>query len=96
MGTSSRRTVHPALEWLQVQLGSWTWPGFQVMRLVREVAERFSLGVILGLRLLLPNLLLPLSFIICLMANSLSDMVLLASKERRRHSGWAYQASVLT
>ena len=65
------------------------------MSLVREVADRFSLGVILGLRLLSPNSLLPLSFMIWLMANSLSDMALLASKERRRHSGWAYQAPVL-
>ena len=82
------------MERLQVKLGSWTWPGFQVMSLVRELVERFSLGVILDLRLLSTILLnniaiFPLSFMIFLMA-------LLASKKRRRHSGGAYQDPVLT
>ena len=64
------------------------------MSLVRELAERFSLGVIIDLRLLstiLQNNIatFPRSFMIFLMA-------LLASKKRRRHSVWAYQDPVLT
>ena len=78
-----------SLERTQVKLGSCTVPGFQLISLVREVADRFSFGVTLGLRLLSPYSLIPLSFMIWLMAKLRSEAVELASRERR-HLGCAY------
>ena len=59
MAEEFRRTLRSLqealdLERVQVKLGSCTSPGFQVIRLVREVSDRFFLGVILGLKLLSP------------------------------------------
>ena len=50
----SRKLWISVVERVQVKLGSCTSPGFQLIRLVREVADRFILGVILGLKLLSP------------------------------------------
>ena len=62
----------------------------------RDVADRFNFGVILGRRELSLNSLPPLSFSTWLMANFLSEMMELASKESIRHSGCEYHAPVLT
>ena len=79
----------------QVKTGSSTCPGFQVISLVSFVADKFSLGVILGLTLVSPYSSLPLNFIICSTANQLSCRLELARRDRRRHSECEYQAPVL-
>ena len=62
----------------------------------RDVADRFNFGVILGRRELSLNSLPPLSFSTWLMANFLSEMMGLASKESISHSRCEYHAPVLT
>ena len=59
------KPVISSLDKEQVKTGSSTCPGFQVMSLVKLVADKFSLGVTLGLTLVFPNSLLPRSFKIC-------------------------------
>ena len=76
--------------------GSCTFPGAQLIKEGSDVADRFSLGVILGRRELSPNSLPPLSLSTWLMANFLSEMMGLASRERIKHSGWLYHAPVRT
>ena len=91
-----RKPLISALERAQVKLCSCTLPFFQLISLVREAADRFSLGVILGLTLLSPNSSTPLRLRIWSTANCLSWRSELASRETKRHSGWAFQAPVLT
>ena len=85
-----------ALDRLHVKVGSCTRPGPQLIRLGSDVAERFSLGVILGRTELSPNSSFPRNFMIWPIANCRSVRVGLASKERRIHSGCEYHAPVLT
>ena len=73
-------------ERLQVKLGSCTSRGVQLIKFCSNVAERFSLGVILGLTDLSPKSAFPRNFMIWLIANCQSVRVGLDSKERRRHS----------
>ena len=73
----------------QVNEGSCTFPGAQLIKVDSEVADRLSLGVILGLTELSPNSLPFLNFSTWSIANFLSEMIGLASRDRIKHSGWA-------
>ena len=80
----------------QVNEGSCTFPGAQLIKVDSEVADRLSLGVILGLTELSPNSLPFLNFSTWSIANFLSEMIGLANRDRIKHSGWAYHAPVFT
>ena len=80
----------------QVNEGSCTFPGAQLIKVDSEVADRLSLGVILGLTELSPNSLPFLNFSTWSIANFLSEMIGLASRDRIKHSGWVYNAPVFT
>ena len=79
----------------QVKLGSCTSFSFQLIRVVRDVADMFNFGVILGRTELSPNSAPFLTLKIMLTANSRSSGLGLESKDRRQHSAWAYHAEVL-
>ena len=68
----------------QVNEGSCTFPGAQLIKVESEVADRLSLGVILGLTELSPNSLPFLNFSTWSIANFLSEMIGLASRDRIR------------
>ena len=87
----SAKVLISEVEMSQVKEGSWISTPFQSMRFCRDVAEIFSLGITLGRTLVSPYSFPFLNFTIWFTAKSRSWESGLARRDRRRHSGWAYQ-----